>query len=345
MAEETIQTQTENKPLTAKDFASDQDPRWCPGCGDYSILAQVQRVMPALNIPRENIVWVSGIGCSSRFPYYMNTYGFHGIHGRAAAIAAGLKMYRPDLSVWVATGDGDLLSIGGNHFIHMIRRNVDINILLFNNRIYALTKGQYSPTSEFGKVTRSTPWGVIDHPFNPVSLALGANGTFVARTIDVEAKHMQEVISRAYTHHGISFIEIYQNCNIFNDGAFENLTNKATKADNVLVLKHGEPMIFGKERDKGIKLDGFKPVVVSLKDPNVSVNDVLVHNEKSRELAFILSELTEYPNYPTPIGIFLDISRPTYEDEMKRQIEKAVEKRGKGELDKLLFSGNTWEID
>jgi len=344
MAEETIHTQTENKPLTAKDFSSDQDPRWCPGCGDYSILAQVQRIMPSLNIPREKIVWVSGIGCSSRFPYYMNTYGFHGIHGRAAAIAAGLKMYRPELSVWVATGDGDLLSIGGNHFIHMIRRNVDINILLFNNKIYALTKGQYSPTSEHGKLTRSTPWGVIDHPFNPVSLALGANGTFVARTIDIEAKHMQEIISRGQAHQGTTFIEIYQNCNIFNDGAFENLTNKATKADNVLVLKHGMPMIFGKENDKGIKLDGFKPVVVSLKDPNVSVNDLLVHDDKSRELAFILSELTEYPNYPTPIGIFLDIERTTYEVEMKNQIDKAIDKRGKGKLEKLLFSGNTWEI-
>lgn len=342
MAEETIQIKHQ---LTAKDFASDQDVRWCPGCGDYSILAQVQRVMPTIDIPKERIVWVAGIGCSSRFPYYMNTFGFHGIHGRASAIAAGVKMANPELSVWVATGDGDLLSIGGNHFIHVMRRNVEINILCFNNRIYGLTKGQYSPTSEHGKTTKSSPMGVIDHPFNPLSLALGSNGTFVARTIDREAKHMQEVISRAYAHNGASFIEIYQNCNIFNDGAYTKLTEKDTKADNVLILQHGKPMVFGKENDKGIRLDGFKPVVVSLKGGRYSANDVLVHDEKSRELAFILSELTEYPDYPTPIGVFLDIDRTTYEDEMADQIKIARKKLGAGRLDDLLFSGNTWEIN
>lgn len=342
MAEELVQ----NKPaLTAKDFASDQDVRWCPGCGDYSILAQVQRVMPTLNIPREKIVWVAGIGCSSRFPYYMNTYGFHGIHGRASIIASGLKASRPDLSVWVATGDGDLLSIGGNHFIHVMRRNVDINILCFNNKIYGLTKGQYSPTSEHGKITKSSPMGVIDHPFNPVSLALGSNGTFVARTIDKEAKHLQEMVTRANAHKGTSFIEVYQNCNIFNDGAFEKLTEKETKADNVLLLQHSKPMIFGKENDKGIKLDGFKPVVVSLKDGKHSIDDLVVHNEKSRELAFILSELSEHPEYPTPIGVFLDIDRSTYDEEMLSQINTSQSKQGNGDLEKLLFSGNTWEIN
>lgn len=345
MAEELVKNQNEANPLTAKDFASDQDVRWCPGCGDYSILAQVQRVMPTLGIPREKIAFIAGIGCSSRFPYYMDTYGFHGIHGRAPIIAAGLKMARPELSVWVAAGDGDLMSIGGNHFIHVLRRNVDINILLFNNKIYGLTKGQYSPTSEYGKITKSTPMGVIDHPFNPVSLALGSNGTFVARTIDRDAKHMQEMILRQSRHKGTSFLEIYQNCNIFNDGAFELLTEKETKADNVLVLQHGQPMVFGKENDKGIKLDGFKPVVVSLKEGKHSINDLVVHDDKSRELAFILSELTEYPGYPTPIGVFLDIPRNTYNDDMTMQIDKAKQKLGEGDLEKLLFSGNTWKIN
>lgn len=337
---------TENKTaLTAKDFASDQDVRWCPGCGDYSILAQVQRVMPTLGIPIENIVFVAGIGCSSRFPYYMNTYGFHGIHGRATAIASGLKVARPELSVWVATGDGDCLSIGGNHIIHMLRRNINVKVMMFNNRIYGLTKGQYSPTSEHGKMTKSSPFGVVDHPFNPPSLALGANATFVCRTLDREAKHMQEMLSRAAKHKGSAYIEVYQNCNIFNDGAFDKLTDKETKADTVLWLQHGKPMVFGKEQDKGIKLDGFKPVVVSLKDGKYSVNDLLVHDEKSRELAFILSELTEYPDYPTPIGVFFDIERSTYEDETGQQIKNAKAKLGEADLDKLLFSGNTWEIN
>ena len=341
---ETTQTTELKTALTAKDFSSDQDVRWCPGCGDYSILAQVQRVMPSLGIERENIVFIAGIGCSSRFPYYMNTYGFHSIHGRATVIASGLKVARPELSVWVATGDGDCLSIGGNHIIHLLRRNIDLNVMMFNNRIYGLTKGQYSPTSEHGKITKSSPYGVVDHPFNPVSLALGANGTFVCRTIDREAKHMQEMLLRAAKHHGTSFIEIYQNCNIFNDGAFELLTDKQTKSDTVLILEHGKPMVFGKESDKGIKLEGFKPTVVSLKDGKYSVNDLLVHDEKSRELAFILSELTETPDYPTPIGVFIDIERTTYENETEQQIKNAIAKLGEGDLDKFLFSGNTWQI-
>ena len=333
--------------LTAKDFASDQDVRWCPGCGDYSILAQAQRIFPDLGIPKEKIVWVSGIGCSSRFPYYMNTYGFHGIHGRAPAIATGIKLARPDLSVWVATGDGDLLSIGGNHFIHTCRKNVGLKILLFNNRIYGLTKGQYSPTSEKGKVTKSTPFGSIDYPFNPVTLAIGANCSFVARSIDRDPKHLQSVIKRAAEHNGTAFIEIYQNCNIFNDGAFELLTDKDTKEDNVLVLEHGKPMVFGKNKDKGIMIDGTTPKVVSLTDGKYSVNDLLVHNEfdNSVVLAYLLGQMSNEPEFPTPIGIFRQVEKPAYEEDLQSQIETIKSKRGEGDLEKLLFSGNTWEVN
>ena len=269
---------------TAKDFSSGQDVRWCPGCGDYSILAQTQRVMPDLGIPKHKMVFVSGIGCSSRFPYYMDTYGFHGIHGRATVIASGLKIARPDLSVWVVTGDGDGMSIGGNNFIHLMRRNLDINVLLFNNQIYGLTKGQYSPTSEKGKVTKSTPYGSIDYPFNPAALALGSSATFVARTLDRDPKHMQGVIKRAAEHRGTSFVEVYQNCNVFNDGAFFLFTEKESKDDNVVFIEHGKPLVFGKEKDKGIRLNGFTPEVVSLKDGSFSVNDLLVHNEKDTTL-------------------------------------------------------------
>ena len=336
-------TQTlEATKLTAKDFASDQDVRWCPGCGDYSILAQVQRTLPEMNIPRENLVFIAGIGCSSRFPYYMNTYGFHSIHGRATAIASGVKSAHPDLSVWVATGDGDCLAIGGNHFIHTLRRNLDINILMFNNRIYGLTKGQYSPTSEHGKITKSTPFGVIDHPFNPVLLALGAEGTFVSRTMDRDPKHMQSIIARAAFHKGTSFMEIFQNCNIFNDGAYFLYTEKETRADNVVYLEHGKPLVFGKEEDKGIKLDGFRPVVVSLKD--FSKDDLLVHDETSKELAYILAHMTDTPGYPVPLGVFLAIQRSTYETEMREQIAHAMSKSGAGDLDALFNSGNTWDI-
>lgn len=332
--------------LTPKDFQSDQDVRWCPGCGDYSILAQVQRVLPDLGVPREKYVFISGIGCSSRFPYYLNTYGFHGIHGRAAAIASGVKMAQPDLFVWVVTGDGDALSIGGNHFIHTCRRNLDIKILLFNNQIYGLTKGQYSPTSEFGKVTKSTPYGSIDHPFNPIMLALGAEATFVARSLDRDPKHLQYVIKRGAEHRGTSFIEVYQNCNVFNDGAFLTYTEKETKDDNVVVLEHGKPLVFGKEHDKGIRLDGYKPVVVSLKDGKYSANDLLVHDEKASDpaIAFILASISNYPGLPRPIGIFRDVVRPVYEDEMSRQINAAQARRGPGSLDALLNSGETWYI-
>ncbi len=338
-----METEKLNIKYTAKDFASDQDVRWCPGCGDYSILAQVQRTLPELNIPKEKIVFVSGIGCSSRFPYYMNTYGFHSIHGRAAAIASGLKVSRPDLSVWVATGDGDLLSIGGNHFIHLLRRNIDMNILLFNNKIYGLTKGQYSPTSEHGKKTKSSPFGVIDHPFNPLLLALGAEGTFIARSIDREPKHLQEMILKAAKHKGTSFLEIFQNCNIFNDGAYEHLTEKDVKDDNLILIEHGKPLVFGKNDDKGIKLEGFTPKIIDL-NKGFSANDCLVYDETNNDLAYIVARLTDNPNFPTPIGVFLNIERSTYDTEMVEQIENARKKLGNGDLNKLFNSGNVWEI-
>lgn len=329
---------------SAKDFQSGSEPQWCPGCGDYSILAQTQRVFPNLGIPRHKIVFVSGIGCSSRFPYYMNTYGIHGIHGRATAIASGVKLARPDLSVWVATGDGDGLSIGGNHLIHLLRRNLDINILVFNNQIYGLTKGQYSPTSVKGQVTKSTPYGSLDYPFNPVVLALGSSGTFVARTLDRDPMHMQMIIKRAHEHKGTSFVEIYQNCNVFNDGAFFLFTEKESKDDHVVFLEHGKPLVFGKERNKGIRLNGFTPEVVSLKDGKYSVNDLLVHNEKDTTLSFILADMTYNANLPRPLGVFLAINRPTYEDEMMRQIDNAKKKEGAGDIVALLNSGDTWVI-
>jgi 2-oxoglutarate ferredoxin oxidoreductase subunit beta len=333
--------------LTAKDFQSDQDVRWCPGCGDYSILAQVQRVFPDMGKKKEDIVWISGIGCSSRFPYYMDTYGFHGIHGRAPAIATGLKVAHPNLSVWVATGDGDLMSIGGNHFIHACRKNIDLKIILFNNRIYGLTKGQYSPTSEKGKVTKSTPFGSVDYPFNPPSLALGAEATFVARSIDREPKHMQEMIKRAAEHKGIAFLEVFQNCNIFNDGAYAPLTDKDVKLDNVIVLEHGQPMVFGKEKNKGIKLDGFSPVVVDLNDGKHSINDLWVHDEKDENLirAFILAHLTDSTDLPTPIGVFRQVIKETYDDGVENQIKAVTQKKGKGTLHQLLYNANTWEVE
>lgn len=328
--------------LTRKDFVTDQDVRWCPGCGDYSILAQVQKVFPELGVPRENIVFISGIGCSSRFPYYMNTYGFHSIHGRAPAIATGLKVSRPDLMVWVVTGDGDGLSIGGNHLIHALRRNVDLKILLFNNRIYGLTKGQYSPTSELGKITKSTPLGSADHPLNPLLLALGADATFVARTIDVEAKHQQDIIRRAAEHKGSAFVEILQNCNVYNDGAFAALTDKETKADTQLVLEHGKPMIFGKNRDRGIRLNGLTPEVVTLGN-GVSTADLLVHNEHDPVIAFILSRMAP-PAFPTPIGVLRVEQKPTFDALMNRQLEEAKAKSGEGDLEKLLHRGDVWTV-
>lgn len=334
-------------PLTAKDFATDQEVRWCPGCGDYSILAQVQKVMPSIGVPRENIVIISGIGCSSRFPYYMNTYGMHSIHGRATAVASGLKAARPDLSVWIVTGDGDGLSIGGNHTIHLLRRNFDVNILLFNNQIYGLTKGQYSPTSEEQKITKSTPFGSIDHPFNPLALVMGADATFIARSMDRDPKHLQEMLTRANKHKGASFLEIYQNCNIFNDGAFEVFTEKTTKPEEVLFLQQGQPLVFGAAQNKGIKLDGFKPVVVNLEEGH-SKDDLWVHDDHDFYKAQILVRMFDNPSHeghlPRPFGVFYETERACYEDGLRLQIEDVIAKKGKGDLDKLLRGNEVWEI-
>jgi len=332
--------------LTAKDFVTDQEVRWCPGCGDYSILAQVQKVMPTLGIPRENIVIISGIGCSSRFPYYMNTYGMHSIHGRATAVASGLKAARPDLSVWIVTGDGDGLSIGGNHTIHLLRRNFNVNILLFNNQIYGLTKGQYSPTSEENKITKSTPYGSIDHPFNPLALALGADSTFVARSMDRDPKHLQSMLLRANQHKGTSFLEIYQNCNIFNDGAFETFTEKSSKAEETLFLEQGKPLVFGAKNDKGIKLDGFTPTVVDLSNGQ-STTDLWIHDEKDIYKAQILVRIFDNPatvgHLPRPFGVFYQADRKCYEEAMSQQIDEAKAKKP-ADLDKLLRGNEVWKI-
>ena len=332
--------------LTSKDFATDQEVRWCPGCGDYSILAQVQKVFPTLGIPRENFVIISGIGCSSRFPYYMNTYGMHSIHGRATAIASGLKASRPELSLWIVTGDGDCLSIGGNHTIHLLRRNFDINLLLFNNEIYGLTKGQYSPTSEQRKITKSSPMGSIDHPFNPPALALGADATFVARTMDRDPKHLQEMLLRSAHHKGSSFLEIYQNCNIFNDGAFEIFTDKKSKVEETLFLSHGQPLVFGGTGNKGIKLNGLQPEVVDL-NGSVSVNDLWIHDEKDFYKAQILTRFFNDPksekHLPRPFGVFYETERPCYEDIMTAQLDEAKSK-SPNNLDKLLRGREVWTI-
>ncbi len=328
--------------LTRKDFVSDQTVRWCPGCGDYAILAQMQKVLPDLGIPREKIVFISGIGCSSRFPYYMNTYGIHSIHGRAPTLATGLKITNPDLSVWVITGDGDGLSIGGNHLLHALRRNIDINIILFNNRIYGLTKGQYSPTSPLGQKTKSSPMGTIDQPLNPLSVAIAAEATFVARTIDTNVKHMAEVLARAAQHKGISFVEIYQNCVIFNDKAWLYATDPKEREENILELEHGQPMIFGKNRDKGIRINGLDPAVVSLDE--VAESELLVHDEQApASRAYFLSRM-RYPEFPEPIGVFRAIERPVYEQELLAQVNSAVQSRGKGDLRKLYYSAHTWEV-
>lgn len=332
--------------LTSKDFITDQEVRWCPGCGDYSILKQVQTVMPDLGLPKENIVFVSGIGCASRFPYYMETFGLHSIHGRASAIVAGLKATRPELSVWVVTGDGDCLSIGGNHFIHALRRNFDINILLFNNEIYGLTKGQYSPASPLGKVTKSTPTGSVDYPFNPLALALGASGTFIGRTMDRDPKHIRDIIMRGYKHKGTSFIEIYQNCNVFNDGAFEVYTEKSSKKEETLYVEQGKPFIFGEKSDKGIKLDGFKPIIVSIDE--VSANDLWIHDERDKVKASLLVNFFDRPekpgHLPRPFGIFYVEDRFTYEDALSKQIADA-KVNGEGDLDVLLKGRETWMIN
>ncbi|MDQ3954945.1 MAG: 2-oxoacid:ferredoxin oxidoreductase subunit beta, partial [Actinomycetota bacterium] len=323
--------------LTRKDFTSDQEVRWCPGCGDYAVLAAVQTVMPDLGIPREKIVFVSGIGCSSRFPYYMNTYGLHGIHGRAPAIATGVATARPDLHVWVVTGDGDGLSIGGNHLIHALRRNVNLKILLFNNQIYGLTKGQYSPTSERGKVTKSTPFGSLEQPFNPISLALGSEATFVARTMDVERKHLPEVLHRMAAHRGSAFVEIYQNCNIFNDGAFAALTSKDGGRSNRIYLRHGEPVRFGADKEKGVRMrtDGRLEIVDVAE---VGEEKVLVWDETREDpgLAFAMSRIAEGPTQPTPLGIFRDVERPVYGDAMEHQLRTAAEQQGPGDVERML---------
>lgn len=335
----------ESSDLSRMDFVTNQTVKWCPGCGDYSILKQTQRILPELGVPKENFLFISGIGCSSRFPYYMNTYGFHTIHGRAAAIASGAKLANPDLSVWIVTGDGDALSIGGNHTIHLMRRNLDVNILLFNNRIYGLTKGQYSPTSELGKVTKSTPMGSLDRPFNPPALALGSNATFVARTIDRFTKHMQAMIKRSFEHKGASFLEIYQNCVIFNNDAFAEFTDKDLKDDNILLLEHNKPMLFGKNNNLGIQMDGKKPKVIDIeKDKNVSVDDVLIHDETSIIIASMLSAFTSHPKYPDPVGVLYAVDEPVYENLLQEQINLAIEKQGKGDIQALLNSGNIWEV-
>jgi 2-oxoglutarate ferredoxin oxidoreductase subunit beta len=332
--------------LTKKDFSSDQEVRWCPGCGDYAILASVQSVFPDLGIPKEKFVVVSGIGCSSRFPYYMNTFGFHTIHGRAPAVATGIKIANPELSVWIATGDGDALSIGGNHIIHLMRRNVDIKVLLFNNRIYGLTKGQYSPTSEVGKKTKSTPFGSVDRPFNPISVAIGSRASFVARSIDIYAPHLKEVLVAAAKHKGTSFIEIFQNCNIFNDGAWRDFTEREVREDRMLVLEHGKPMIFGKDRDKGIRLRGLHPEVVTIGADGVTEDDLLVHDAHADDpyLALILSRMF-WPEFPVPVGVLRDVSQPTHSDLMDSQIQQAIEKSGEGDLAKVLLAGETWTVE
>ncbi len=328
--------------LKPADFASDQDIRWCPGCGDYSILAQMKKALPELGVAPEKTVFISGIGCSSRFPYYMNTYGMHSIHGRAPAFATGLKSTRPDLSVWVITGDGDALSIGGNHLMHVLRRNVDLNIVLFNNRIYGLTKGQYSPTSQTGHISKSTPRGSIDHPLNPISIAIAAEATFVARSIDVNAKHLIATLQRAANHKGTSFVEVYQNCNVFNDGAWDYMKDKATKADNVLLLEDGKPLIFG-DGKKGIRLNGMTPEVVSL--DNVAQDDLVFHDEKAgSHHAFLLSRM-RHPEFPEPIGVFRDVDRPTYDEELNAQVADAISEKGAGQLKDLFTSGETWTVE
>lgn len=333
--------------LTYKDFAPDQDVKWCPGCGDYSILKQVQGLFPELGKKKEEFVFISGIGCSSRFPYYMDTYGMHSIHGRATAIAAGLKASRPDLDIWIVTGDGDAMSIGGNHLIHMLRKNFDVNLLMFNNEIYGLTKGQYSPTSKVGIVTKSTPFGSIDQPFNPAELALGAKSTFFARTLDRDPKHMQGVLKKAHAHKGTSFVEIYQNCPVFNDGVFFIYSDKGTKKEESLILEEGMPLVFGENNDKGIKFDGFKPVIVDLNDSNISVNDLWIHDPKDRIKAIILAGFADGSNglhLPRPFGVFYSIEKPVYEEIMLQQIEDVTKKKGKPSLDEILSGDKTWEI-
>jgi len=330
---------------TRKDWASDQEVRWCPGCGDYSILAAIQLLMPELGVRREDTVFVSGIGCAARFPYYMNTYGMHSIHGRAPAIATGLAMARPDLHVWVVSGDGDALSIGGNHLIHALRRNINITIVMFNNQIYGLTKGQYSPTSELGKVTKSTPFGSLDHPFNPLSVAIGAEASFVARTHDMDRAHMIETFRRAHEHKGAAFVEVYQNCNVFNNGAFEGITAKSARDDMLIPLRHGEPIRFGSEGQWGVVLDAQRGAQI-VEVAEVGEDALLVHDETRTDpgVAFMLSRLSRGPYEPTPIGVFRAVNRLEYSAEVARQVDEEIERKGPGDLAELLRSGATWEV-
>ena len=336
---------TDQTVLTKKDFQSDQEVRWCPGCGDYAILSSVQTILPELGIPKEKFVVVSGIGCSSRFPYYMDTFGFHSIHGRAPGFATGVKEARPELEVWVVTGDGDAMSIGGNHLIHLLRRNVGVKVLMFNNRIYGLTKGQYSPTSEPGKKTKSTPFGSIDLPFNPLALALGSGASFVARGVDIFQKHLRQILKRAAAHKGSAFVEIYQNCNIFNDKAFATITDKDVRSDNALYLEHGEPLVFGKDKNRGVRLSGTRLEVVEFGD-GIGPENCLVwdENDMNPTIAFMASHM-ELPEFPVPLGVLRSVELPAYEDEVVHQIEHQIKVSGQGSLEELIYSGELWTVD
>ncbi len=334
---------SENPVYSKKDFVPDQEVKWCPGCGDYAILSSVQMAMTKIGKKREEIVFISGIGCSSRFPYYMNTYGMHTIHGRAPAFATGLKLTNPNLAVWIVTGDGDGLSIGGNHLIHLLRRNPDVNVILFNNEIYGLTKGQYSPTSKPGLVTKSTPFGAIDRPFSVASLTMGAGATFFARTIDTDPKHMMEVFQAASEHKGTSMIEVFQNCVIFNDKVHDEVTNRANRDDTTLRLEHGKPMIFGKERNMGIILKGHSPEVVKIGENGITEKDLAIHDETSVFLSHILGAF-ERPHFPIPLGVLKKVTAPTFDEGVSDQIKIVREKKGLGDMEKLLNSGDTWEV-
>ena len=344
---ETLSIDTIEK-LSPKDFSSGMDVKWCPGCGDYSILKQVQTIFPDLGIPKEKFAFISGIGCSSRFTYYMDTYGIHSIHGRAAAIASGVKAANPDLSVWIVSGDGDSFSIGGNHFIHLMRKNFDVNYLVFNNQIYSLTKGQYSPTSEKGKISKSSPFGSIEEPFNPSELALGAKATFVSRTLDRDPKHMQGILKRAYQHKGTSFVEIYQNCPVFNDGTFFAYSDKETKKEAAIFLEHGKPLIFGNNEGKGIRLEGLTPVIVDMNDGKYSANDLWIHDEKDKTKANLISRFFDTAfnevYFPRPFGVIFTEDRPVYEENMEHQIEELTAKKGKVSLNQILSGKKTWSI-
>jgi len=337
-------TATTERKFTLNDFSSDQDVRWCPGCGDYSVLSAVRKVLAEAGVPPEQYAFISGIGCSSRFPYYMNTYGMHSIHGRATAVATGFKLARPDMQTYVITGDGDALSIGGNHTIHALRRNVNFKVLLFNNQIYGLTKGQYSPTSPIGKQTKSTPMGSLDTPLQPLCVALAAEAGFVARCVDMYQKHMIATLKRAHAYKGAAFVEIYQNCNIFNDGAFEHAQNAKLRSENVIELEHGKPMVYGAKLDKGIMMDGQNLKSVVIGENGITKDDLLVHDENARLAVHFMMARMRHPNMPEPIGVIRNVERPTYDDLVGEQIEKAITTKGKGDLQKLLRGRATWEV-